>query len=293
MEMALAAGTGFAFDQATLSVDRIVLGVSGEVRRDPARQVAVDLARALGSSLHLVHAWNYGGVAGWPMAYSEPTQTGEALERAANAKMLAARRATDELLGGRSLAHIEQGTPANVLVQIANQIAADLIVVAGRTRHGTAAMLMRSVSEDVLEKANCPVLVVHGDDVVWPPAEVITCFDGSPQAELAWSYASAISNAMKVSSRTLQVVPRGTMAQPDREPLVSTLTGRPLSALSHEIGPHPSAIIALGTSGHGVVPLTRIGSVAMHLLRTTNAPLLIVPPAAVKERSRATAYADR
>jgi len=290
--MALAAETEFASGEAALSLDRIVLGVSGEVGRDPARQVAVDLARALGSSLHLVHAWNYGGVAGWPMAYSAPTESGEALEAAANAKMLAARHATDELLGRRSLAHIEPGTPANVLVQVASQIAADLIVVSGRTRHGTAATVLGSIPEHVLEKASCPVLVVHGDDVVWPPAEVITCFDGSPQAELAWSYAAAISTALKVSTRTLQVIPRGTIAQTDREPLVSTLTGRPLSALSHEIGPHPSAIIALGTSGHGMVPLTRIGSVAMHLLRTTNAPLLIVPPAAVKERSRATS-ADR
>jgi nucleotide-binding universal stress UspA family protein len=280
-------------DEATLTLDRIVLAVAGVETYEPSLKIGVDLARATGASLHLVHAWNYGGVAGWPMDYSTPVSADEDLERRANETMLTVRKAADKLLGRRSLAHVERGTPANAILRVAEQVGADLIITSGHTRHGTAAVFLGSVSERVLEAARCAVLVVHGNGINWPPAEVIACADDSDQAKLATLFAALMANAFQVPLRTLHVVQRSDEAGSDAQSPVSTFKGRPMPVLSREIGSHPRAIVTMGTSGRGAVPMTRIGSVAMHLLRTTNAPLLIVPPAAVAGHSGLVAAGNR
>jgi nucleotide-binding universal stress UspA family protein len=55
---------------------------------------------------------------------------------------------------------LEHGEPAPVILAVAEQIGADLIVIGTHGRTGLRRLLMGSVAEHVIRKAPCPVLTV-------------------------------------------------------------------------------------------------------------------------------------
>jgi len=58
---------------------------------------------------------------------------------------------------------IEEGTPHRVIVEVAERIGADLIVIGKVGRRGPRRILIGSVTERVIEAARCPVLVMRPD----------------------------------------------------------------------------------------------------------------------------------
>src|SRR5262245_12944554 len=54
----------------------------------------------------------------------------------------------------------EEGVPVTVILHVAEEIHADLIVMGTHGRTGLARLLMGSVAEQVVRKASCPVLIV-------------------------------------------------------------------------------------------------------------------------------------
>jgi nucleotide-binding universal stress UspA family protein len=61
---------------------------------------------------------------------------------------------------------ITEGDPAHEIVRVAEEVGADLIVMATHGRTGLRRLLMGSVAEHVLRRAACPVLTVKAP----PPA---------------------------------------------------------------------------------------------------------------------------
>lgn len=59
--------------------------------------------------------------------------------------------------------HARQGQPAEVIIDIANQEQADLIVVGSRGLTGIQRFLLGSVSSRVSEHAHCSVMIVRAD----------------------------------------------------------------------------------------------------------------------------------
>jgi nucleotide-binding universal stress UspA family protein len=60
------------------------------------------------------------------------------------------------------------GLPAEEIVHVAQKMQVDLIVMGNKGRRGIDRWVLGSVSEKVLQQAECPVLVVklkEGDDV--------------------------------------------------------------------------------------------------------------------------------
>jgi nucleotide-binding universal stress UspA family protein len=55
-------------------------------------------------------------------------------------------------------------TPAHEIINFAEEIRADVIVVGTHGRSGVPRLLMGSVAEDVVRSAPCPVLVVHKNE---------------------------------------------------------------------------------------------------------------------------------
>jgi universal stress protein A len=63
--------------------------------------------------------------------------------------------------GQRVRTQVECGAPAQTIVEVANNSATDLIVIATHGRTGLSHMLIGSVAERVVRLAGCPVLTVR------------------------------------------------------------------------------------------------------------------------------------
>jgi nucleotide-binding universal stress UspA family protein len=73
--------------------------------------------------------------------------------------------------GGIPERRLVEGDPASEILDIAREIAADLIVMGTHGRTGLSRFLMGSVAEQVVRKAGCPVLTVKAPfveaEMVW------------------------------------------------------------------------------------------------------------------------------
>ena len=59
--------------------------------------------------------------------------------------------------------HAREGQPAEVIIDVAKQVQADLIVVGSRGLTGIKRFLLGSVSSKVSEHASCSVMIVRAD----------------------------------------------------------------------------------------------------------------------------------
>lgn len=131
---------------------------------DLAVNCAIELAEATGARLdilHVIEAVSYPG-------FYYPLNDARVYDLP-----LLRRRATEELQGlmstertarvSESRVRVEVGRPSTEIAKFANEIGADLIVVASHGRTGFDRALMGSVAEGVLREAACPVLVVRID----------------------------------------------------------------------------------------------------------------------------------
>ena len=127
-----------------------------------ALDVALELARAQSAALTIVNVVDtakaalasadpYGGTAvPWMEAM---TEDGEALLAAARAK------ATSRGVPART--SLLRGNTTAKIVETANDLHCDLIVLGSHGRSGFARMMIGSVAEGVMREASAPALVVH------------------------------------------------------------------------------------------------------------------------------------
>lgn len=120
---------------------------------------AVQLARRLGASIHLLHVTEDPSIAGmWTEAYVDLAQIRKERESGARHLMdkllreIGPAGATDE---------IAAGPVARVITDTAADWGAGLIVMGTHGRTGLAHVLVGSVAEQVMRMAGCPVLTVR------------------------------------------------------------------------------------------------------------------------------------
>ena len=136
---------------------RIVVGIDGSVSSEEALRWAIGQARLTGQPVEALTSWripvDYGmGGAGVITAYDwEGVATKTLSETVAH------------VLGSADGAEVTQravmGHPAQVLLDAAEDAA--LLVVGSRGRGGFTGMLLGSVSQHVVARAACPVVVVR------------------------------------------------------------------------------------------------------------------------------------
>jgi nucleotide-binding universal stress UspA family protein len=138
----------------------ILLATDGSEETELAARVAVELARSAGAELHVVH------VRLLPVTppYPEVLDWREDLERAereARELLDEQVRLVEEEAGGTVAGiHLREEEPAEEIVVLAEELGVDLIVVGSRDRGRISRALMASVSDQVVRRARCPVLVV-------------------------------------------------------------------------------------------------------------------------------------
>jgi nucleotide-binding universal stress UspA family protein len=165
-------------------------------------------------------------------------------------------------------------------------------------RRGLERVLLGSVADPVIHKANVPILVVphNAVPVQWAdgrPVDVLLALDGSEFAEAAVSAARGLAHALGGSLRLLRVSDHAGLAAANNylAELAGTLEiSRPPVHRQVVVGPSVSAAIlnevrdnrvgALVMATHGRTGLLRavLGSVAAETIALTEVPVLLVRP---------------
>jgi nucleotide-binding universal stress UspA family protein len=135
---------------------RIVVGFDGSETAHHAMQWAIQEARTRGATVDAVHAWTYSFTPARPPAPSDAVEI-ETVERDSE---LAFHRALDDFdaQGVPIHRHHIAGDPAAELLRIAD--GADMLVVGSRGRGALSTILLGSVSEEVIRRSPCPVVVI-------------------------------------------------------------------------------------------------------------------------------------
>jgi nucleotide-binding universal stress UspA family protein len=136
---------------------RIVVGIDGSEGARRALRAALDEARAHGVDLDVVMAWSY-------LAQDPPFHPdyGEDDVRRIVAEELAACGVEPDAQGPPSVrVRTPCDLPARALLEAAAEDGVTMVVVGGRGRGGFAGLLLGSVSQQLVQHAQVPVLVVR------------------------------------------------------------------------------------------------------------------------------------
>jgi universal stress protein A len=135
----------------------ILVPIDFSERTEHALDYACMLAEKLGATVHLVHAI---GAALPELSVALTEEMLETLRRDATAgleKLAEPRR--PRVAFGQLLIH--PGDPRDAILEAAESLRPDLIVIGSHGRRGVSRALLGSVAEDVVRRAPCPVLVVR------------------------------------------------------------------------------------------------------------------------------------
>ena len=216
--------------------------------------------------------------------------------------------------------HLREGDPAEETVALAEELDADLVVIGNRGVGRLRRLVAGSVSESVVHRASCPVLVVRGGEEAWPIKRVVVGDDGSHSARQAGKLATDIADvfgAEVVLVRAYENPPTpvggwsaeerreldearlrdlstleawaeqlGTMEQ-DR-PAIKMIESKPAPAIVDVAGEveKMQSLIAVGSRGLSAPKRVLLGSVSTKILRTADGPILVVPSAQTQRVDR-------
>jgi nucleotide-binding universal stress UspA family protein len=145
-----------SFFRDPLRLTKIVVPLDLSLESLRALDFALPLAKRLGARVHLVHVYEgahqFSTIATSPLLWSD-----------AEAK----RHLADEVelsFGKRPRSedcHLRIGQPPREIVAVAEELKADLIVLATHGRSGWRHLTLGSTTEKIIRAANCPVLIVR------------------------------------------------------------------------------------------------------------------------------------
>jgi nucleotide-binding universal stress UspA family protein len=140
----------------------IVVGTDGSTTAAHAVRQATELAKALGAKLHVVHAFQPAsataaiGLGGG----ADSLGVTEAIESLAREVLQeAAEHVADEGVAVES--HLQVGDPASALLDVAERVDADLLVVGNKGMSGARRFLLGSVPNKVSHHCPCSLLIVN------------------------------------------------------------------------------------------------------------------------------------
>lgn len=291
---------------------RILLALDGSPSSDSACQLVGSLTWPSGSVVQIVAVAEPAAELLAPLVISAPTvgsfdqQASNELEAILDAAVASLERPA--LAVQRTVLH---GRPATLIVEMAVDFRAELVVIGSRGRGPLSSMLLGSVSAEVVDHAPCPILVVRG-----PVADsVLVAVDGSPSAQAAVTYLTA--NRM-LAGRPVEVLAVASgLDRPESAPLsvVSDLAfdsfeegrreerrhaetiaasaaerlrddgyharwsisaGNPAHEIIEAAKCFGSGLIVMGSRGHTGLARILLGSVARNVLLHTSVSVLIV-----------------
>lgn len=203
---------------------------------------------------------------------------------------------------------------APVILDYAQDHDIDLIVMGTHGRRGLRHLLLGSVAEEVVRRAQCPVLTVRERPVLdgrkWP-SRIVVPLDFSEHSELALTYAAELVDEVGAALDLLHVVEPAAVPDPyvsggvglpfdveaARERVQETLeerasvilgpsrpstihveVGRAASQIADFAAEREADLIIMSSHGHAGLDRVLLGSVAEGVVRRAAVPLMIVKP---------------
>lgn len=303
----------------------VLIGTLLDGECDPAVRAGLAVARTAGARVHLVHAIPDGPRIPGP-------ETGLGADFRGELRTWSEQKLDEQIartgIGNAELAgaEVRDGEPHRVLVDVARQIGADLIVVGATGCGPLAAELLGSTADRVLRKAACPVLVVRGE-LPMPPRRVLAPVDLSPlsadalrcgldllaqltrgeavriQAVHALSFLDTLAHrkggeltTQEVERRTAEELRRFVLENGAGLPLeveTALLPGEARFEILQELKKHPADLVVLGTHGRGGADRLMLGSVASTVARKAPCSVLLISPEAALAEGIAEAITAR
>ena len=275
-------------------MSEFVVGVDGS---DPSRMAlrwAAAAGNAVGAPVRAIQSWTHPGSATLPIG-PVPVPSDEMDERTRQAlgDVVADTLGSPDAVATRVL----RGSSAGALLET---VTADSVLVLGsRGLGGFKGLLLGSVSQECVEYAPCPVVVVRTERTLGEGDLILVGKDGSEGAQGALAWAHALAGATGAGLRAVHAW-RGTASE--RKPRTSErLRSRAADAVegwtqevddeieSDEVEGDPRdvlvsaaerlvpALIVVGRRGAGGLRSMRLGSTANHLVRHSETNVAVVP----------------
>lgn len=282
---------------------KVLLASDGSTDAALAAKAAVDIARKTGAEIHVVHVWR-----------SIPSTRFESYIRARLEEEARETldRQVEQVRGDEAIiveSHLKEGSAAEEILDLAEEIGTDLVLIGSRGLGPVKRLALGSVSEAVAHHATRPVLVLRGG---WPPTRVVVGDDGSDAAESAGKLAAFIGGLFGTKALLVRTYPElpeidveGRRLNPrlvddelKREwrklderamrtgnaggirPTVRLSAGEPAASLleaAEEEGAPETTLIAVGSRGLEPMQRMRLGSVSTKVLRAARGPVLVYP----------------
>ncbi len=293
----------------------IVAGVGELTGDDPALAAAAGVANAAGAELHLVHAYEVPrtiGVAdGFAVALREGSD--EYHDQALGALRAAAAREPD---AAGAACHVLEGSPGASVLQVAERVGADLVVVGATRASRLRRTFLGSTAQRVLRQSEVPVLVARGS-LALPPRRVLLACDLTELSAAVQATGLGMVEALAGrpgAVRSLYVLPWSLIPPvPTTAPVVDGARGRleafladhpaqaypvepavrcgePAGEIVAEAREWEADLVIVGTHARGWGARLLLGSVAEATLRDAPCSVLAVPP--VRRASGATAVEE-
>jgi len=278
----------------------ILLATDGSEDARMAARAAANLSEKARAELHILHAWQI-----VPHPVIDPGDYEEEARRTLEEET----RLVSDAGGIVGEAHLVMGTPVDAILDLGEELGADLIVVGSRGHGALGRLVLGSVSEGVVHHSTHPVLVLRGGEDAWPPERVVIGEDGSKAAKKAGDLAAsigalyrakvilvraypelpeadavgraldprAVDDALRRAERDLHARAEELGGLAGSRPRIEIAAGDPAVALLKEAreGDEIRTLIAVGSRGLGLARRLRLGSVSTKVLRTAGGPVLV------------------
>jgi len=283
--------------------EKVLLATDGSKDAALAARAAADVCEGTGAELHVVHVWF-----NVPTARLRPFMRAE-LQKLGKELLDEGVKRVEESGGGLTEAHLLEGRAADEILDLAERIGADLVVIGSRGLGPVGRIALGSVSEAVIHHSRWPVLVLRGGEDAWPPERVVFGDDGSEAARAAGDLGASLCGRHGARALLLHAYPR--LPEVDAEgrgfdPRIvddelrraeRALLGRSRE-LEGRLGLRPKTrlvvgeaaaclleaaeedtpertLLAVGSRGLGAIGRMRLGSVSTKVVRAAKGPVLV------------------
>lgn len=143
-----------------MTIKTLLVPVDFSPHAAKAIETAIEFAKAFGAEIILLHAYSFPMGVATPYDYRIPANIlGQARESAV--KRLEADVDKISAAGVQARGMVVDRVPSQAILETAEEVGADLIVMGTRGLTGLKHVALGSVADRTIRRASCPVLTVH------------------------------------------------------------------------------------------------------------------------------------